>query len=221
MGCKRSSSSPLRIASAGPSITGRIIDRKTALLQYLTLYVSSQGFIMVLMSGRGSGLEQWGGGGFRGEGCCPGGHKHTQEDAHACKHSFTHTRVHIQTLSGWQAQQSPSQAAIRMEMALIAPTDHTGSARQACWGRAATLPHTSRCLGRDPISAITNQSLSCCWPHAADCFSANLAVVADGERWRCQEQQLSLVRSTEERMLLRELEVRSFWFVTGIRGSRT
>lgn len=44
--------------------------------------------------------------------------------------------------------------------------------------RAGTLPYTSHCLSRDPISAIINQSLSDCWPHAADCFNANVTGIA-------------------------------------------
>lgn len=60
------------------------------------------------------------------------------------KHSLTHTCICKETgaRSGWQAQQCPLQAAISMEIVLIVPADHTGSARQA--GSESVKPSESR-----------------------------------------------------------------------------
>lgn len=91
------------------------------------------------------------------------------------KHSLTHMHMHHRRArSGWQAQQCPLQAAISMEIVLIVPADHTGSARRAgCESVRAETLYTSCCLGHDPISPITNQSLNDYGIHAVDCFNAN------------------------------------------------
>lgn len=76
---------------------------------------------MVLMSGRGSGLELRGrvGGGS-------GADTSTQEDARSGGNARIQTFLrHRACIFKHRAQRRPSRAAISMEMALIVPTDHT------------------------------------------------------------------------------------------------
>lgn len=134
--------------------------------------MSSQVFIMVLMSGRGAGLELQAKGEETRFASVKHGrltlthikiHQHRssvhhlylilrrcqaahREEGYAHIQTFPYTHMHMQgnrrARSGWQAQQCPLQTAISMEIVLIVPADHTGSARQA--GCESVKPSESR-----------------------------------------------------------------------------